>query len=452
VIRYYGLVPTALIYPKTADEEVVDLFGDEDGDTAEIEEDGDYTEALVVIANKSVTIKAEGNPYLLGDRPIVIFPWDIVPGRLNGRGICEKGANSQKVLDAEVRARLDALGLVTAPMMAMDANRMPRGYKFKVVPGASILTAGNPQDILHPFKFGELDPNHWQNLQALQSQVQQATGSVDAAQMVSNMGNARPGAVSMSLAPIIKRYKRTMVQFLDTFLMPALEKIVHRNMQTAPDRYPPVPLKVKAASTMGIMQREYETSQLTQLLSVMEPGTAEHRAILVGLVQNTSIPNREQVLDMIASGEERERLALAMQAMQDADPMAQQLKDVSVQLEMAQKKAEIRKLESEATLNEAKARETAQSSEVNAMQVASKGIYGLPAEQQAAEFDRRWKMAQLALKQADVEEKRADRVSNERITQQQMRASLLRDHLKVRADLHKTRLQAFQKSQGQTTE
>lgn len=449
VIRYYGLVPTSLLYPPADKEKPVELFEGDDYQGADAEEDGDYTEAIVVVAaHGGMVLKAEANPYIMGDRPIVIFPWDVVPGRLQGRGLCEKGNNSQKVLDAEIRARLDALAYVTAPMMGMDANRMPRGFKFVVKPGASILTAGNPAEILHPFKFGELDPNHWTNLGALQAMVQQATGSVDAAAMAKGIGDARSGAVSMALAPIIKRYKRTMVHFLDVFLMPALEKITYRNMQSMPDRYPMVPLKFKAASTMGIMQREYETSQLTALLQVLESGTAEHRAVLMGLVSNTSIPNRDHVLEMISSGEERERIALAMQAMQQQDPMAEQLRSVSIQLEVAEKKAKIRELDSRANLNDAKARETAQSAEMEAMQIASKGIYGLPQEQQKAEWDRRYNMAQLALKQADIDEKRADRASNERITDKQMRMSLLKDHMKSRVELTKAQMAAARKQQA----
>jgi hypothetical protein len=422
VIKYYGLVPRNLLYPRAEGEEFVDLF-ESDNEVDEAEEEGDYVEAIVVVGNKSVCLKAEANPYVMGDRPIVIFPWDVVPGRLNGRGLCEKGANSQKILDAEIRARLDALALTTVPMMGMDANRVPRGAKFLIKPGATFLTSGNPAEVLVPFKFGTLDANHWTNMQALQAMVQQATGSVDATAMAAGIGDARSGAVSMALAPVIKRYKRTMVNFLDTFLMPAVEKITYRNMQTMPDRYPAVALKFKAASTMGIMQREYETAQLTMLLNTLEPGTPEHRAVLTAIVGNTSIPNREAVLQMIAHGEERAAQAAAMAQQAANDPMAMQLKMASIQADLGKANAEIEKLKSETTLNYVKAEEMKASAEIEAMQVASKGLYALPAEQQAAEFDRRFKLTQLAIQQASLDEKRADRESNERIANTQMMVS-----------------------------
>ena len=38
------------------------------------------------------------------------------------------------------------------------------------------------------------------------------------------------------------------------------------------------------SSTMGIMQREYETMNMTQLLSGMQPGTLEHILLMIGIV------------------------------------------------------------------------------------------------------------------------------------------------------------------------
>jgi len=79
--KYYGLVPR-------------DLFN-EDADDGEVsKEKTQYVEAIIVIANGGVLLKAEKNPYMMKDRPVVAFPWDVVPGRFWGRGICEKGYNA----------------------------------------------------------------------------------------------------------------------------------------------------------------------------------------------------------------------------------------------------------------------------------------------------------------------------------------------------------------------
>ncbi len=89
-----------------------------------------HQEAIVVIANDGTLLKAEANPYMMKDRPILAYQDDTVPNRLLGRGTVEKAYNSQKAIDAQVRSHLDSLALTTSPMMAMDATRLPRGAKF----------------------------------------------------------------------------------------------------------------------------------------------------------------------------------------------------------------------------------------------------------------------------------------------------------------------------------
>jgi hypothetical protein len=143
--KYYGLVPTSLLKNVELDEDddlkdMVDLQ-----ETKEDEDEKSYTEVIVVIANGSILLKVEKNPYMKQDRPVVAFSWDKVPFKFWGRGICEKGYNSQKALDAELRARIDALALTVHPMMAVDASRMPRGAKLDIRAGKTILTNGNPQ-------------------------------------------------------------------------------------------------------------------------------------------------------------------------------------------------------------------------------------------------------------------------------------------------------------------
>ena len=80
--KYYGLVPRHLLEEAMkdpdAEEEAVSLSDDE-------EDDSYYVEAIVVIGNDGVLLKAEANPYMMGDRPIIAFPWDVVPSRFWGQ-------------------------------------------------------------------------------------------------------------------------------------------------------------------------------------------------------------------------------------------------------------------------------------------------------------------------------------------------------------------------------
>ena len=207
--KYYGLVPRALL----------------EAEDVEVESDSMYVEAVVVIANGGTLLKAEANPYMMQDRPVVAFPWDVVPGRFWGRGVCEKGYNSQKALDTELRARIDALSLTIHPMLAIDATRLPRGAKPEVRPGKMILTNGDPREVLQPFNFGQVGQITFAQAQALQQMVQQATGAVDSAGIAGQVnGEATAAGISMSLGAIIKRHKRTLINFQQSFLLPFVTK------------------------------------------------------------------------------------------------------------------------------------------------------------------------------------------------------------------------------------
>jgi len=252
--KYYGLVPRELL--------------EEEG--VEVEEDSMYVEAIVVIANGGTLLKAEANPYMMNDRPVVAFPWDVVPGRFWGRGVCEKGYNSQKALDTELRARIDALSLTIHPMMAVDATRLPRGAKPEVRPGKMILTNGDPREVLQPFNFGQVSQITFAQAASLQQMVQQATGAVDSAGIAGSVnGEATAAGISMSLGAIIKRHKRTLINFQQSFLLPFVTKAAHRYMQFDPENYPVADYKFIPTSTLGIIAREYEVTQLVQLLQTL---------------------------------------------------------------------------------------------------------------------------------------------------------------------------------------
>jgi hypothetical protein len=431
VVRYYGLVPKHLLFPpgQTADlsdeaegeepqaEEFADLGLEQpEGDEAQAVSgkksvdpvDGDMIEAIVVIANDGICLKAVENPYAMEDRPVVAFPWDIVPGRFWGRGVCEKGMVPQRVLDAELRARLDALAYVSAPMMGMDASRLPRGFQLKVAPGKSILTNGKPSDILFPMHFGQLEQSTFNHSQQLDQMVQRATGSLDVISLASRAGgDARPGAVSMMLSGIVKRHKRTLMGFLDRFYVPALRKMMWRNMQFYPERYTPLNWTFNASSSMGILQREYETQQLVSLMQTMEPQSKEYKLLLMGVVSNTGLAQRTQIMKMIEQSIANAAAVEQAGTQQQVDPMQAKIAAAGAQLTLAKLEAEIAELRARANLQTAKAGNEVLEPEFRQAEIATKGIYAVQ-ENQAAELDRRLALVDRAIQYEDIQ-------SNERI-------------------------------------
>lgn len=303
--KYYGLVPKY-------------LMEDQEGFENE-EDDGHYVECIIVIANGGTLLKAERNPFMMGDRPVIAFPWDIVPGRFWGRGVCEKGYNSQKALDAELRARIDALGLTVHPMMAMDATRLPRGSKPEVRPGKILLTNGDPREVLQPFNFGSVSQITFAQAEALQTMVQTATGAIDSAGIPGSInGEATAAGISMSLGAIIKRHKRTLINFQESFLIPFVMKAAHRYMQFEPELYPVSDYKFEAVSSLGIIAREYEVTQLVQLLQTMGTDSPLYPVLVQSIIDNMNISNREQLIQTIqqASQPSPEQVQAQQQAQQ----------------------------------------------------------------------------------------------------------------------------------------
>lgn len=291
LIRYYGKVPREML---EADPE----FEPNDNFLAT---SGSMTEAVIVIANDTTILKAEASPYLMNDRPVVAFQWDFVPGVFWGRGICEKGYNPQKALDAEIRSRRDAMALNVAPMIGVDSTKLPSlGQKLQIRPGKQILTTGNPQEVLHPFRFGDVPNTSFAETDGLSKMVQMATGAVDSVGIAGQVnGEATAAGISMSLGAIIKRHKRTLINFQECFLIPFVQKAGWRYMQFDPERFPVDDYNFIVTSSLGIVAREYEVTQLVQLLQTMPPESPIYSTLVESIIDNMNLSNREEMIERL---------------------------------------------------------------------------------------------------------------------------------------------------------
>jgi hypothetical protein len=336
---------------------------------------------------------------MMQDRPIVAFPWDVVPGRFWGRGVCEKGYNSQKALDTELRARIDALSLTVHPMLAMDATRLPRGSRPQVRPGKIILTNGDPRQVLQPFNFGQVSQITFEQANALQRMVQMSTGAIDSAGIPGSInGDATAAGISMSLGAIIKRHKRTLVNFQDCFLVPFVKKAACRYMQFDPDNYPVADYKFNAASTLGIIAREYEVTQLVQLLQTMSQDSPLYNTLIESIIDNMNLSNREELTA---------RLQQAAQQSQPT-PEQQQLAQAAQQAQLAFQQSQTAALNGQATESQARAQKMAVETQLAPQELEIDRIKAITTNLQAGdqddkEFERRLKMAQTMLKEKEID-------------------------------------------------
>ena len=391
LLTYYGLVPREYLEQLEENQEVVDLFPDDSvADTY-----SDLVEAIVVIANAGLLLKAEANPYMMKDRPIISYQDDTVPNRLLGRGTVEKAYNMQKAIDAQVRSHLDSLALTTSPMMGMDATRLPRGAKFEVKPGKAFMVNGNPAEILYPFKFGETSLNNLNTAKEFERMLLQSTGTLDSQGMVSQ-GNRDGAGMSMAVATIIKKYKRTLVNFQEDFLIPFIQKAAFRYMQFDPERYPSVDMKFIPTATLGIIAREYEQQQFIGLLQTLGPNTPVLPLILKGILNNSSLTNRYELM-------------AALDQMSQPNPEAQQMQQMQQQLAIQAAQAQIAVNTTQAEQNRAEATKTTMEAQLMPQEVQAKVLTAatknLPSGNESNEFDKRVKIAELMLKEADIKNK-----------------------------------------------
>jgi len=400
IVRYYGLVPEKLI------------DNPDNGKTYEgtgdiLQEYGNLVEGIVVIGNDNVLLKAERSPYMMKDRPVVAYQDDTVPKRFWGRGVAEKGYNMQKAIDAQLRAHLDSLALTTAPMMGMDATRLPRGAKFEIRPGKTILTNGDPREVLQPFKFGVTEESNLVTAQAFQKMLLQATNTLDTQ---SDVKQPTGGELSVTLATILKKNKRTLVNFQDNFLVPFITKVAHRFMQFSPEEFPVADYKFVANSSLGNLAKEVEQLQFMNLLKTLGPSSPVVPLLLDGIVKNSSLDNKVVI---------QEALAQARQAQQQQEQQQGQMM-------MANTQADIQLKTSEAQSNMARAQKDQVDAQMMPQEIQAKLMTALatnlPSEsdEKEAEFKRREATAKLMLKQQEIKIKQQDMNDNKEIVKMQM--------------------------------
>ena len=325
ITEYWGLIPKRFIKPKA------------DKDDFEYNTKDILVEAVVTICNDEYILRVEENAFMMEDRPFISYQHDIVPNSFWGRGVCEKGYNPQKALDAEMRARIDSLAMTTTPMMAADATRLPRGTKFEVRTGKTLLTNGNPREAIMPLDMGQTDPSTFNQVASLQNMIQMGTGSSD---MAVNSDTA--SGMSMMQSASIKRQKRTLMNFQNTFLIPMINKSMYRKIQFDVDRYPVTDYKFVPYSTMGIMAKELEMQQMVQMLQAIPKDSPAFNVILLAMMQNSSIHNRDAIVAGLQQGNQ-------------VDPQMAEMQQMGIQLQVQQAQADINKTNAEAQEEQARA-------------------------------------------------------------------------------------------------
>jgi len=220
--------------------------------------------------------------------------------------------------------------------------------------------------------------------------------------------DAGGAGMSAAMASIIKKYKRTLTNFQEDFLIPFIKKAAFRYMQFDPERYPSVDMNFVPTATLGIMAREYEQQQFIALLQTLGPDTPVLPVILKGIVQNSSLSNKNEML-------------AGLDRMAQPNPEQQQLQMQQQMLAMQTAQAQLALLQAQTAERAANAQQTQvetammpEEMRVKVVQAASNNL------DRGDDFGKRLQLADRVLKEKEINLKAADIQSNERIAALQM--------------------------------
>jgi hypothetical protein len=165
-------------------------------------------------------------------------------------------------------------------------------------------------------------------------------------------------------------------------------------MQFDPENYPVADYKFNATSTLGIIAREYEVTQLVQLLQTMQQDSPLYPVLIQSIIDNMNLSNREELI-------------AAMQQAGQPDPQAQQMAMVAQQAQLEFQQAQTAALQGQAAESQARAGKYAvetqlapQELEIEKIEAITRNLREGDADDK--EFERRMKIAEVALKEKNL--------------------------------------------------
>lgn len=341
ITEYYGLISTRLYLQAVAEANGQQL----PDEMVEAVPDNDMTEVIATIANEGHLLRLIETPLITGERLICAYQHETVPNRFYGRGVAEKGANVQRAMDAEMRARIDALAWSNNPMFAGDLTRLPPGASKNAWPGKFWGVRGNPKEVLQEFRLSGPDANSFQHMQDLERMGQQATGALDTPSLRNGMRDETATGSALAASGFIKRSKRTMYN-IEEFLNILVRRVTHLKMQYEPSRYPQ-DYDFQVRGTMGIMAREIEQQFLVDLARVLGPDHQASSVIIKAIFEHSGSPVKAEVLAALKQAEQENQPSEEEQQLIKAAQRAQLLMPIR---EVEKTEAEIQKILAEGGL------------------------------------------------------------------------------------------------------
>jgi len=210
----------------------------------------------------------------------------------------------------------------------------------------------------------------------------------------------------MSQGAVVKRQKRTLVNFQENFLIPFIRKAAYRYMQFDPENYPVQDYTFIPFSSLGAMAREYEVSQLSQILQMVGPESPAHGPIIKGIIDHLNVSNRDELIAAIDA---------ANQPNPEAEQQAQQQQQEAHQAQMAIQKGQVALLEGQAAESQSRAQKYAVETQLLPEELTLKYAEDMDEK----EFQKKKQMSELLLKEQELQIKQDSQLASVAQMQQQ---------------------------------
>jgi hypothetical protein len=180
--------------------------------------------------------------------------------------------------------------------------------------------------------------------------------------------------------------------------LPFVTKAAHRYMQFDPENYPVADYKFNATSTLGIIAREYEVTQLVQLLQTMQQDSPLYPVLIQSIIDNMNLSNREELI-------------AAMQQASQPNPEAQQMAMMAQQAQLQFQQSQTAALNAQAAESQSRAQKYAVETQLAPEELQIEKINAITRNLQVGdnddkEFERRLKVADALLRESEIEGKR----------------------------------------------
>ena len=208
-----------------------------------------------------------------GKLPFYVIPYEKVPYRIWGRGVPEKMADPQGIINAASRALVENMGITAGPQVVVDMNRIVDGTKVdEIIPWGIWPVKNMEGSSTPPVQFIDV-PSKLNELKIVidifRNFVQEVTSMPDMASGFA--GNEQHNRTSSGMAMLFgaaDSYTRGVVFNIDNHLTkPMIRALYDWEMQYSPDISIKGDMQVDASGVQGLMNKEAVGQKMAEVLA-----------------------------------------------------------------------------------------------------------------------------------------------------------------------------------------